>query len=162
MSKPLPAPSPRDIRTAYRHLSLLALRAISHSHGPARHTITTKLRIAFRLSPRSYWDPKRIHNTCQFLYNAANHRALEHRVFRTLLYTWWWDLGEGSAPGAGQGRDLRELGGRERERRIMAREKLEKERKIRKLDDLKVWEGRMDSFRFMVRELNETMGMCLR
>ena len=162
MSKPLPPPSARDIRTAYRHLSQLALRAISHSNGPARHTIRSKLRIAFRLSPRSYWDPKRIHNTCQFLYNAANHRALEHRVFRTLLYTWWWDLGEGSAPGAGQGKDLRVLEGRERERRISAREKDRKEWLLREDDDRKVFEGRMDAFRFMVRQLNESMGLCLR
>ena len=65
-------------------------------------------------------------------------------------------------PGAGQGRDLRVLGGREQVRRYSARWKLDQERSGRKEEDLRVWEGRHDNFRWLVKMLNESMGLCLR
>ena len=154
-------PTPRDIRTAYRHLFQLGLRAVQYSK-PARYTISTHLRVAFRLSHPKDWDPKRIHNTCQFLYNARNAGSLEHRVLRGLLFTWHYDLGTGSLPGAPTNKDVRILSGPERHRRIHKRNvDKAKSRKMGELEK-KVWDGRMDHFRILVRMLNESMGMCLR
>ena len=154
-------PTTRDIRTAYRHLFQLGLRAVYYSK-PARYTLQSHLRIAFRLYPPNAWDPKRIHNTCQFLYNAANATSLEHRVLRTLLMVWHYDLNNGSCPGASKGKDLRILSGFERERRIRDRQRMAEKYKRMQKSEKQIFAGRMDHFRMLVKLLNESMGLCLR
>lgn len=161
MTHPPHLPTPRDIRTAYRHLFQLGLRAV-HYAKPARYTIATRLRVAFRLSPAKDWDPKRIHNTCQFLYNARDNETLEHRVLRCLLYTWYHDLGHGSLIGGTTGKDVRLLAGLERRRRLTKRRWDTARVSRMKDDERRIWDGRMDHFRFLVRMLNESMGLCLR
>lgn len=158
---PHAAPTSHELRTAYRHLSQLALHAVHHAK-PARYTIRTRLRLAFRLSPPTSYDPIRIRNTCIFLYNAANHSSREHRVLRTLLFTWYWDVGEDSTLGTSRGRDLRELSGWERQRRVVGR-RAEEVASRKGGEEVRFIRGvKMDQFRFLVRMLNESMGLCLR
>jgi hypothetical protein len=78
------------IRNAYRDLYKASLYAVEYS-SPARNIIRTQLRKAFRQSPESQFDPQRIENTIQFLYNAAKNSKMEHRVLKNLIRMHYWE-----------------------------------------------------------------------
>lgn len=118
---------------AYRHIYQLSLRAVHYSK-PARFTILDRLRRAFREGHPNDYDPKRIRNTCQFLYCAYDNDSLEHKVLRSLLFTWYWE------PGA----------------------TLSKTMKKRKPQEEVVRKVAKDQFNHSLKMLNESMGMCLR
>ncbi|KAI9727478.1 MAG: hypothetical protein M1828_006420 [Chrysothrix sp. TS-e1954] len=140
-----PPTDPR-IPLAYRNLSKLALRAVKYS-SPARHTIRDRLRLAFRKSPPQDFDVGRIRNTAQFLNNAARSQSLERRVLRTILITWYWDPETNPhSRAAEEERKMKRIPGP----------------KNRNLENLR-WrrEGR-DHYYFLIRMLNQSMGMCIR
>lgn len=160
-----PAPTNHEIVTAYRHLSQLARLAVRKSQ-PASTTLQTRLRLAFRLSPRADFDAARIRNTCTFLYNAARYpHCIEHEVTRQLAFVWYFDLGEGALPGI-RGRRNRDLEFRtSRERSLVESHRARDasmERKWQKQGTLVERRRRMDYFNHVLRMLNESMGLCLR
>jgi hypothetical protein len=73
---------------AYRHVLRHGLRAI-HFSKPARYTLRDRIRLAFRKSPASDFDPKKIENTLEFLQYAAKESGLEHKIVKNLLAVWW-------------------------------------------------------------------------
>ena len=100
---------------------------------PARYVVRDRLRLAFRLSPVSDFEPRRIANTLQFLDGAAKSTGLEHHVLRNLLMTWYWEPSQWKA-------------------RSRDREKM----------DIVLKQQAFDGFYWTLRMLNESMGMCLR
>ena len=126
------------VKLSYRHLYQTALRAVKYSK-PARYTIRDRLRWAFRKSPANSLDPIRIRNTLAFLYHAQKSKSLEHRVLRTLLFTWHYDW---AAFPAKLPDNLRSkvYGPQEHYLRSTTR----------------------DQFNHTVRMLNESMGMCIK
>jgi hypothetical protein len=81
------APS-QTILHAYRHVLRHSLRAI-HFSKPARYTLRDRLRLAFRKSPPSAFDPAKIETTLEFLQYAARENGLEHKIVKNLLFVWW-------------------------------------------------------------------------
>lgn len=75
----------RSYRNLYRH----ALRAVQYS-SPARYTLKSHLRLAYRSNGAEAFNSTRIDNTLLFLRHAAEERGLEHRMLKSLLHVWWW------------------------------------------------------------------------
>ena len=76
----------RSYRSIYRH----ALHAAQYS-VPARYTIQALIENAYRNGRSEDYDHQRIHNTLAFLRGAAREKGIEHRIFKNLLHTWWWE-----------------------------------------------------------------------
>lgn len=75
----------RSYRNLYRH----ALRAVQYS-SPARYTLKSHLRLAYRSNGVEAFNSTRIDNTLLFLRHAAEERGLEHRMLKSLIHVWWW------------------------------------------------------------------------
>lgn len=75
---------------AYRHLYRQGLKVIRYSK-PARYTLRTILRTAFRSSPREQFDASRVANTLRFLERAAGTTSFEHKIVKNLLLTRYWE-----------------------------------------------------------------------
>lgn len=75
----------RSYRNLYRH----ALRAVQYS-SPARYTLKSHLRLAYRSNGAEAFCSLKIDNTLLFLKHAAEVRGLEHRLLKSLLHVWWW------------------------------------------------------------------------
>ena len=80
--------SPQEIVQTYRQLYRAGLRAVQYS-TPARFTLRDRLRRAFRASPVSDFDRRRIDNTLQFLEGATKSWGQEHRILKNLLMVWY-------------------------------------------------------------------------
>ena len=79
----------QSIIQSYRNLYRHALRATQFS-TPARFTVRSHLRLAFRSRNTTAFNPLKIKNTLLFLQHAAAERGLEHRLLKSLLHVWWW------------------------------------------------------------------------
>jgi hypothetical protein len=85
--------SSKPVVYAYRHVLRHSLRAIKFSK-PARYTLRDRLRLAFRKSPASDFDPVKIETTLEFLRYAEEFNGLEHDIVKGVLRVWWdQDLG---------------------------------------------------------------------
>ncbi|KAL8679369.1 MAG: hypothetical protein Q9186_004335 [Xanthomendoza sp. 1 TL-2023] len=74
---------------SYRDLYRQALRAVQYS-SPARYTLKSHLRLAYRSNGADAFSSPKIENTLLFLKHAAEERGLEHRMLKNLLHVWWW------------------------------------------------------------------------
>ncbi|QDS73193.1 hypothetical protein FKW77_002620 [Venturia effusa] len=128
-------PTSLDILHAYRNLLRTSLRAVHYS-TPARHILLSRLRLSFRSSTLSDFEPQRISNTLEFLRNAAASRGIEHKILRNLLYVWYWEPVHWRKKGL-----IRDHG---------------------KLEERVVKEGSYEGFYWSLRMLNESMGLCIR
>ena len=81
--------SQQPVLHAYRHLYRTGLRAVQYSR-PARYEIRDILRQAFRTSPLSNFNPRRIQNTLRFLENARKYDGFEHKILKNLLHLQYW------------------------------------------------------------------------
>ena len=89
------ASSPQlTVATAYRELYRAGLRAIQYS-TPARYTLRSTIRRAFRNGAPADLDPTKVRRTVLFLQNAAKSRGTEHRVTRNLMIYRWYELEHG-------------------------------------------------------------------
>lgn len=68
---------------AYRKLYQASLAAVQYT-VPQRYVVRDKLRKAFRMTPASHYNQRRIENTIQFLQTAAEKRGLEHKIVKNL------------------------------------------------------------------------------
>lgn len=73
---------------AYRHLYRHGLRAVQFSK-PARYTLRDRLRLAFRKSAATDFEPMKVENTIEFLQYATKENGLEHKIVKNLLLVWW-------------------------------------------------------------------------
>lgn len=73
---------------AYRHVLRHSLRAIQFSK-PARYTLRDRLRLAFRNSSATDFEPLKIENTVEFLQYATRENGMEHKIVKNLLFVWW-------------------------------------------------------------------------
>ena len=73
---------------AYRNLYRHGLQTLQYSK-PARYALRDILREAFRKSPASDFDAKRIGNTILFLQNAAKSKGMEHKIVKNLIFVRW-------------------------------------------------------------------------
>lgn len=78
-----------EIIKSYRDLYRSALRAVQFS-SPARYTLKSHFRLAYRSNDANLFDPTKIGNTLVFLKHAAEKRGFEHRLLKCLLHVWWW------------------------------------------------------------------------
>ncbi|TLD38057.1 DUF1763-domain-containing protein [Venturia nashicola] len=91
LTKPTtPSQTQLEILHAYRHLLRTSLHAVQYS-APARYVILSRLRLSFRSSTPSSFEPARIANTLQFLRNAGETTGMEHKVLKNLLHVWYWE-----------------------------------------------------------------------
>ncbi|KAF2019964.1 DUF1763-domain-containing protein [Aaosphaeria arxii CBS 175.79] len=125
----------QEIIHAYRHLYRHSLRAILYSK-PARYTLRSRIRLAFRKSPPEAYDPQRVANTIEFLQYAARENGLEHKIVKNLLLVWW----------------NQDLGGYNRAARNTTRISNE---------GTEIKTTAYDTFNHSIMMLNESMGMCL-
>jgi hypothetical protein len=79
--------TPQEIRQSYRLLLRSSLLAVRYA-APARYVLLQRIRRAFRSSPVTDYDPRRIANTVTFLNNAAKDRGMEHKVVKGLVQVW--------------------------------------------------------------------------
>ncbi|KAF8248299.1 DUF1763-domain-containing protein [Wilcoxina mikolae CBS 423.85] len=84
-------PSPQTLRLTYRQLYKVALAAVQYT-VPARYTVRDKLRTAFRSTPASHYNERRISNTLDFLHTAAKKRGLEHKLVKNLCMVHYYQL----------------------------------------------------------------------
>lgn len=89
LASPDPRPQPLSLRCAYRQLLRTSLQAVRFS-TPARYQIRSILREAFRDSPRTAFNPRRIKNTIAFLEQAREHNGFEHKILRNILHVRYW------------------------------------------------------------------------
>ena len=82
--------SSQEIVRSYRHLYRHALHAVQYS-SPARFTVRDVLESTFRAGNAADFQPQRIKNTLEFLSCAAKETGLEHKILKSLLFTWWWE-----------------------------------------------------------------------
>jgi hypothetical protein len=121
-----------EIVHAYRHILRASLRAIQFSK-PARYTLVSRLRLAFR-SPSSSFERAHIQNTLEFLRYARETTGLEHKILKNLLFVW-----------SDQAR-----GGYKKS----SRKKLSKE-------EQEIKATAYDTMNWNLEMLNSTMGLCL-
>jgi hypothetical protein len=134
---------PRDaIVQSYRNLYRHGLRAVRYS-SPARFVLRDRLRRAFRDSPISAYEQRRIDNTVLFFKAAAQDRGLEHRLLKSLCHVWFLEAQHWRR------RDvrLRQIGTLKGDVRLQS--------------TMAVHQA-YDQFYFTLKMLNETMGLCLR
>ncbi|KAJ5353244.1 Complex 1 LYR protein [Penicillium brevicompactum] len=84
------APADRAVVHAYRHLYRQGLKAC-HYASPARYMLIQSLRKAYRSSPAEAFDATRIQNTLRFLERATEVAGMEHKIFKNLLMTRYWE-----------------------------------------------------------------------
>jgi hypothetical protein len=123
----------QDIIHAYRHLYRHSLRAIQFSK-PARYTLRDRIRLAFRRSPATNFNPQRIANTIEFLQYATRENGLEHRILKNLLHVWWVQARGGT-------------------RKIT--------KKLSRSEEIEIKTTAYDTFNHNIKMLNESMEMCL-
>ena len=87
----LMSPSSQDIVRSYRLLYRHVLYAVQYA-VPARYTARTLLRNAYRTGIAADYDAQKIDNTVTFLEGAAREKGLEHKILKSLLHTWYWDI----------------------------------------------------------------------
>ena len=87
----LMSPSSQDIVRSYRLLYRHVLYAVQYAI-PARHTARTLLQNAYRTGTAADYDAQKINNTVTFLEGAAREKGLEHKILKSLLHTWYWDI----------------------------------------------------------------------
>ncbi|KAE9969741.1 hypothetical protein EG328_011542 [Venturia inaequalis] len=131
----IPSQTHLEILHAYRHLLRTSLHAVQYA-TPARHVILSRLRLSFRSSTLSSFEPIRIANTLQFLRNAGETTGIEHKVLKNLLHVWYWE------PAQWKARTKLRGAGREGQRLVL--------------------EGAYGGFYWGLRMLNESMGLCIR
>jgi hypothetical protein len=78
-----PTVTAQTLRMAYRKLYQASLAAVQYT-VPQRYVVRDKLRKAFRMTPASHYNQRRIENTIQFLQTAAEKRGLEHKIVKNL------------------------------------------------------------------------------
>lgn len=83
------SPSKHEIISSYRSLYKGALHAVQFS-SPARYTLKSHLRLAYRSNDVESFDRAKIENTLVFFKHAGEERGLEHRLLKSLLHVWWW------------------------------------------------------------------------
>ncbi|KAM0806055.1 hypothetical protein BDR22DRAFT_968169 [Usnea florida] len=128
------SPSSQDIVRSYRLLYRHALYAVQYA-TPARHTARTLLQNAYRTGVAADYDAQKINNTVTFLEGAAREKGLEHKILKSLLYTWYWDIHNRKA---GKRRlDLKTLDMRAEQSQAI-----------------------IQHFEVTLKMLNESMGMC--
>jgi len=86
-----PPPSAATLRLAYRALLKASLAAVQYT-VPERYVVRDKLRTAFRFTPVSHYSPRRIHNTLEFLWTAAEKRGLEHKIVKHLCRVHYYQM----------------------------------------------------------------------
>lgn len=136
LSKPTTSPPTRlEILHAYRNLLRTSLHAV-HYATPARHILLSRLRLSFRSSTLSSFEPARISNTLEFLRNASKTTGIEHKILKNLLHVWYFEPLQWKKKGRG----------------------------ARFVDDGErvLMEGAYGGFYWGVRMLNESMGLCIR
>ena len=84
-------PSAATLRLAYRALLKASLAAVQYT-VPERYVVRDKLRTAFRFTPVSHYSPRRIHNTLEFLWTAAEKRGLEHKIVKHLCRVHYYQM----------------------------------------------------------------------
>ena len=91
------SPSVQEIVGSYRLLYRHVLSAVQYA-VPARYTARTLLQNAYRTGIAADYDAQKINNTITFLEGAAREKGLEHKILKSLLYTWYWDIHSKKAP----------------------------------------------------------------
>ncbi|KAF1990729.1 DUF1763-domain-containing protein [Aulographum hederae CBS 113979] len=134
------APTSHELSTAYRNLLRSSLQAIQYTRGPARKTMISRLRLGFRKPPASDFSQARIDRTVEFLQGAARSTGLEHKILKSLLFTWY-----------GQEKWAQD---RMRQSRTSGETGKYGKKQLR----LNAYDG----FEFALWMLNEKMGTCLR
>ncbi|OOQ86189.1 hypothetical protein PEBR_22348 [Penicillium brasilianum] len=132
-----PLVNQQEIVHAYRHLYRQGLKAIRYA-TPSRHVLRTTLRTSFRASPPAEFNPSRIANTLRFLERAADMTGLEHKIFKNLLMSRYWELPQI----AKESRILRSLGLGNAEHQLR--------------------KSAYDQLSSTVERLNESLGTCLK
>lgn len=84
------APADRAVIHAYRHLFRQGLKAC-HYATPARYMLLQSLRKAYRSSPVEAFDATKIKNTLGFLERATEVAGMEHKIFKNLLMSRYWE-----------------------------------------------------------------------
>ena len=87
----LMSPSSQEIVRSYRILYRHALHAVQYA-APARHTLRVQLENAYRTGNAADFDAQKVNNTVTFLEGAAKEKGLEHKILKSLLHTWFWDV----------------------------------------------------------------------
>ena len=87
----LMSPSSQDIVRSYRLLYRNVLYAVQYA-TPAKYTARTLLQNAYRTGIAADYDAQKINNTVTFLEGAAREKGLEHKILKSLLHTWYWDI----------------------------------------------------------------------
>ncbi|MCJ1229593.1 hypothetical protein MMC12_006262 [Toensbergia leucococca] len=82
-------PSNQEILHSYRNLLRTGLHAVQYAK-PARYTVQSRLRNAYRTNGSADFNAEKIQNTLLFLKNAAKETGLEHRILKNLLHVWWY------------------------------------------------------------------------
>jgi hypothetical protein len=83
--------SVQSVRQAYRLLYKAGLAAVQYS-VPNRYCVRDKLRKAFRSAPASQYNQRRIDNTIQFLWTAAEKRGMEHKIVKNLCLVHYYQI----------------------------------------------------------------------
>ncbi|KAI5813392.1 hypothetical protein BZA77DRAFT_321405 [Pyronema omphalodes] len=83
-------PTHQTLLHSYRHLLKAGLFAVSYSN-PSRFQIRDKLRDAYRNTPITHYNARRIQNTIDFLYTAGRYKGLEHRIVKNLCFVHYHD-----------------------------------------------------------------------
>lgn len=83
-------PASQELIHAYRHLYRGALRAVKFSK-PARFVVRDRLRQRFRKGDLLSFQQEKINNTLEFLQLATQEAGLEHKIFKTMVHTIWWE-----------------------------------------------------------------------
>lgn len=86
-----PPTNTATLRHAYRALLKASLAAVQYT-VPERYVVRDKLRTAFRFTPASHYSPRRIHNTLDFLWTAAEKRGLEHKIVKNLCVVHYYQM----------------------------------------------------------------------
>ncbi|RMZ85360.1 hypothetical protein DV737_g826, partial [Chaetothyriales sp. CBS 132003] len=83
--------SRQAILKAYRALFRSGLRACKYQ-SLARVQLRDILRGAFRDSPWTALDSRRIENTLEFLERAGRYNGMEHKIVKNILFVRWWRM----------------------------------------------------------------------
>ncbi|MCJ1458874.1 hypothetical protein MMC28_009248 [Mycoblastus sanguinarius] len=122
-----------NIVQSYRNLYRHALHAVQYS-SPARYTLRSLLRNAYRTKTAADFDAEKIKNTLTFLHYAGKEKGLEHRLLKNLLHVWWWEAND--------------------------RKKQDKTLKSASMKT-ELSQSTIEHFEITLKMLNESMGMCL-
>jgi len=99
--------SVQSVRQAYRLLYKAGLAAVQYS-VPNRYCVRDKLRKAFRSAPASQYNQRRIDNTTQFLWSAAEKRGMEHKIVKNLCLVHYYQIAYRKKRPVHRGQDVEE------------------------------------------------------